>query len=104
MADVIKPQGRLCTIVETKGPVNINQFQRKSVALCWELMFTRPMFQTADMQAQHDLLNEVAALVESGTLRTTKTRSFGPLNAGNLRRAHAAVEQGNTIGKLTLGL
>lgn len=102
MADVIKPQGKLCMIVETKGPVSINPFQRKSVAFCWELMFTRPMFQTPDMQAQHDLLNEVASLVESGTLQTTRTKSFGRLNAENLRKAHAAIETGNTIGKLTL--
>jgi len=104
MADVIKPQGRLCTIVETKGgvPVNINPFQRKSVAFCWELMFTRPMFQTPDMQAQHHLLDEVAGLLESGTLRTTRTTSFGQMNAENLRRAHAAVERGDMIGKGTL--
>jgi NADPH2:quinone reductase len=102
MADVIKPQGKLCTIVETKGPVNINPFQRKSVAFCWELMFTRPMFETPDMQAQHDLLNEVSALLDSGVLRTTKTRSFGRLTADNLRKAHAAIERGDTIGKLTL--
>ena len=104
MADVIKPQGRLCTIVETKGgvPVNINPFQRKSVAFCWELMFTRPMFQTPDMQAQHDLLNETAGLIEAGTLRTTKTVSFGQMNAENLRSAHAAIERGDMIGKGTL--
>jgi NADPH2:quinone reductase len=104
MADVVKPQGKVCTIVETKAPVNINAFQRKSVAFCWELMFTRSLFETDDMKAQHDLLGEVAGLLESGTLRTTKTHSFGPLNAANLRRAHAAVEQGNTIGKVTLSL
>jgi len=102
MADVIKPQGKLCLIVETKGPVNINPFQRKSVAICWELMFTRPMFETFDMQAQHDLLSEVAGLVESGTLRTTKRRSFGKLNAESLRQAHRAIEKGDTIGKITL--
>ena len=102
MADVIKPQGRLCTIVETKGPVNINPFQRKSVAFCWELMFTRAMFETPDMQAQHDLLNEASALLEAGTLRTTHARSFGPLNAENLRKAHAAIEKGDMIGKATL--
>jgi NADPH2:quinone reductase len=102
MADVIKPQGKVCTIVETKGPVNINPFQRKSAAICWELMFTRPMFETPDMQAQHDLLNDTASLFESGTLRTTKTRSFGRLSAENLRKAHAAVEKGDMIGKATL--
>ena len=102
MAEVIRPQGKLCLIVETKGPVNINPFQRKSVALCWELMFTRAIFETPDMQAQHDLLNEASALFESGTLRTTRTRSFGPLNADNLRKAHAAIEKGDMIGKATL--
>jgi len=51
MADVIKPQGRICTIVETKDgqPVNISIFQAKSVGFMWELMFTRPMFKTPDM-------------------------------------------------------
>jgi NADPH:quinone reductase-like Zn-dependent oxidoreductase len=102
MADVIRPQGKLCAIVETKGPVNINPFQRKSVAFCWELMFTRPMFETDDMKAQHDLLNEAAALLESGALRTTQRRSFGLLNAENLRKAHATIEQGDTVGKVTL--
>jgi NADPH:quinone reductase len=104
MADVIKPQGKVCSIVETKGPVNINPFQRKSVAFCWELMFTRALFETPDMQAQHDLLNEASALFESGTLRTTRTHSFGVLNAENLRKAHAAIERGDTIGKITLRL
>ena len=106
MSDVIRPQGRLCTIVETKGgvPVNINPFQRKSVAFCWELMFTRPMFQTPDMQAQHELLNETAALIEAGTMRTTKTMSFGRMDAQNLRKAHAEIERGAMIGKLTLSV
>jgi hypothetical protein len=62
------------------------------------------MFETPDMQAQHDLLNEVAALIEGGTLRATQTESFGPLNAGNLRKAHARIERGDTIGKLTLSV
>ena len=29
-------------------------------------MFTRPMFNTSDMQAQHDLLNRAAHLLEEG--------------------------------------
>jgi alcohol dehydrogenase len=104
MADVIKPQGKVCLIVGTKGgqPVPINPFQSKSVAICWELMFTRPMFQTPDMQAQHDLLEETARLLDEGTLRHTMRENLGPLNAANLRRAHAAIEAGHTMGKLVL--
>ena len=104
MADVVRPQGKVCTIVETRGnvPVNINLFQRKSVAFCWELMFTRPMFETPDMHVQGEILNRVAGLLEDGTLRHTMTEHYGPLNAANLRRAHATLEAGRMIGKLVL--
>jgi NADPH2:quinone reductase len=65
-------------------------------------MFTRPMYQTADMQEQHKLLEETARLLDEGTLRHTMRENFGPLNAANLRKAHAALEAGHTIGKVVL--
>ncbi len=104
MADAIKPQGKICTIVETKGnqPINMNVFQAKSITFAWELMFTKPMFQTADMQTQHDLLERVAMLIEEGILQTTMTQNYGVLTAENLRKAHAKLESGQMIGKLTL--
>ena len=105
MAEIIAPQGKICTIVGTKGnePIPMNLFMRKSVGFFYELMFTRPVFQTPDMQAQHDLLVEASRLVDAGTLHTTLTERFGPLNAANLRRAHARIESGTMIGKLALG-
>lgn len=105
MAEVIAPQGKICSIVATKGnePIPMNLFMRKSVGFFYELMFTRPVFQTPDMQAQHDLLVEASRLVDAGTLRTTLTERFGSLNATNLRRAHARIESGTMIGKLALG-
>jgi NADPH:quinone reductase len=104
MADAIKPQGRICSIIGAKGgqPVNINPFQPKSIAFCFELMFTRSQFQTPDMAAQHDLLEEAARLFDDGTLRHTLREHYGPLNAANLRRAHARLESGRMIGKLVL--
>jgi NADPH2:quinone reductase len=104
MADVIKPQGKICAIVGTKNnqPVDINVFQRKSVAFMWEFMFTRPLFQTPDMQAQHDLLNESARMLDEGLLRSTMTENYGPLTPENLRRAHGKIESGRMIGKLVL--
>jgi len=65
-------------------------------------MFTRPMFQTADMMAQHDCLDEAAALVEAGTLETTVTTHLGAITAANLRRAHALLEGGHVVGKIVL--
>jgi zinc-binding alcohol dehydrogenase family protein len=104
MADVIRPQGKICTIVETKDnqPININVFQRKSVAFMWELMFTRPMFQTPDMQAQHELLDEAGRLLDKNILKTTLIENYGSLTAENLRKAHAKIESGSMIGKLVL--
>ena len=65
-------------------------------------MFTRPMFKTPDMQAQHELLNEAGQLLDEGVLKTTMTENCGPLTAENLRNAHGKIESGNMIGKLVL--
>lgn len=106
MADVIKPQGRLCLIVDTEAnqPVNINLFKPKSVAITWEFMFTRARFQTADMEQQGQLLHAVAKLLDQGVLRHTRTEHYGALNAANLLKAHAKLESGKMLGKLVLHL
>lgn len=104
MADIIKPQGKICSIIRAKEdqPLQINPLMYKSVGFMWELMFTRPMFQTPDMIAQHQLLNRVSQLVDQGVIRTTLRENFGTLTAENLRKAHARIESDEMIGKLTL--
>ena len=74
----------------------------KSVSIHWEAMFTRPMFGTADMVRQHEILTEVAGLADSGVLRATATRNAGVINAANLRQAHAAIQAGRMVGKVVL--
>ncbi|MDR5779569.1 zinc-binding alcohol dehydrogenase family protein [Caballeronia sp. LZ065] len=101
-AEVIKPQGGICTIVENARPLPIELLKPKSAAFHWELMFTRAMFNTPDMIEQHKLLSEVARLIDAGTLRTTIGRDLGPINATNLREAHRLLEEGRTVGKLVL--
>lgn len=101
-ASIIRPQGKICAIVGTARPVELGALMAKSVTFAWELMFTRPMFQTEDMIAQHELLDEAAALVESGTLKTTMTTNLGTINAANLKRAHALLEGGHVMGKIVL--
>jgi len=51
-------------------------------------MFTRSLFKTADMPAQHALLDELASLVGCGVIRSTARQHFGRINAANLLRAH----------------
>jgi zinc-binding alcohol dehydrogenase family protein len=102
MAEVLAPQGHICSIVETSAPVDIKPLMVKSASFSWELMFTRPMFGTSDMIEQHNLLNEVALLVEAGKVRTTSAGVVGLINAENVRKAHAQIETGRTIGKVVL--
>ena len=101
VAELIAPQGRFA-VIDDPATLDINPFKRKSVSVHWELMFTRSLFQTADMAAQGALLDDVARLVDAGTLRTTFGEHFGPINAANLKRAHALIESGRAKGKIVL--
>jgi zinc-binding alcohol dehydrogenase family protein len=101
MVEAIAPQGRLA-LIDDPAQLDVRKLKLKSVSLHWELMFTRAMFETPDMQKQHDLLNEVARLIDAGTLRTTLGQHFGVINAANLRRAHALLESNTAKGKIVL--
>jgi zinc-binding alcohol dehydrogenase family protein len=99
--DIIAPQGRFA-LIDDPGPFDVTLLKRKSVSLHWESMFTRSVFQTPDMERQHEILNEVARLVDEGKIRTTLTETFGPINAENLKKAHAFVQSGRARGKIVL--
>jgi len=101
ICDVVAPQGKF-GLIDDPVSLDVAKLKGKSVSLHWEAMFTRSTFQTADMDAQHKLLNEVAAMVDQGTIRTTVAENLGPINAANLRRAHALIESGRTRGKIVL--
>lgn len=101
IADLIAPQGRF-GLIDDPAVLDINPFKRKSVSVHWEFMFTRSMFQTDDIAGQGSLLNEVAALIEAGKIRTTLTEVMRPINAENLKAAHAVLESGKARGKLVL--
>lgn len=102
IAEALAPQGALALIDDPAKPLPITKLKSKSASLHWEFMFTRARFETPDMIAQHHLLNEVADLVDAGVLRTTMKADLGPINAANLKRAHAQVESGRTLGKVVL--
>ncbi|WP_208278941.1 zinc-binding alcohol dehydrogenase family protein [Massilia oculi] len=99
--EALAPQGQLA-LIDDPATLDAVPLKRKSISLHWELMFTRSMFETADMVRQHELLNRVAAMIEDGTLSTTLGEHFGAINAANLRRAHALIESNRAIGKIVL--
>ena len=102
MCEAIKPQGRICGIVETAESVDLNALKRKSATFSWEFMFTRSMYQTEDMIEQHKLLTRIAEWVDRQKIQSTLTETLSPINAANLRTAHAKIEAGHMIGKLVL--
>ena len=102
MAEIVKPQGHICSIVETTASVDLGLLKNKCASFSWEFMFVRSMYQTDDMYKQGDILNRVSQLIDSGTLKHTAKTEIKPINATNLRAAHAQLESGNTIGKIVL--
>jgi len=101
IAELIAPQGRF-GLIDDPPTFDIGVFKRKSVSIHWESMFTRSVFETPDMAEQGALLNEVSKLIDEGVLQSTLADNFGPINAQNLRRAHALIESGRAKGKIVL--
>lgn len=101
-AAAIAPQGTIATIVENSAPLDVSLLKAKSAGFVWEFMFTRSMFQTPDMAEQGKLLDEIAHLIDQGVIKTTVSKVLSPINAANLRQAHADLEGGRVIGKIVL--
>lgn len=101
IVELIAPQGKL-GVISGIGASQADKLTGKSIALCYELMFTRSNLGTPDMIEQHRLLAEVSRLVDAGTFATTSGEHFGRITAENLRRAHAWVETGRAMGKAVL--
>lgn len=99
--DVLAPFGHLA-LIDDPPALEIGLMKRKSLSLHWEFMYTRSMFETADMPAQGALLGEVADLLDAGVLKSTFQESLGTICAANVREAHDRLERGVARGKLVL--
>jgi zinc-binding alcohol dehydrogenase family protein len=98
---IAKPFGHIVAIDDPRH-LDVVSLKGKALSWHWEFMFTRSMHQTADMIAQHRMLNEVAELVDEGRVRTTATRRLSPIDPTQLREAHRIVESGRAIGKVVV--
>lgn len=99
LVEALLPQGKLALLDELTQPLDVMKLKRKALSLHWEMMFTRPLFDTDDVAAQGQLLAAVARGIDAGELRHTLTRRFGAINAAHLRAAHAWIESGRAVGK-----
>lgn len=101
LIEALAPQGKL-GLIDDPDVLDVVPLKRKAISLHWELMFTRSLFETKDMIRQHEILTDVAKLIDDGTLKTTLGEHMGKITAENLRKAHALVESGRARGKLVL--
>lgn len=101
IVELIAPQGRF-GLIDDPESLDIKLFKTKAVSVHWEFMFARPLFATPDMDEQGKLLNEVAALVDAGRIRSTVTEVAGRIDAATLREVHARIESGSARGKIVL--
>jgi len=101
IVDLIAPQGRF-GLIDDITDVNIMPLKEKSVSIHWELMFTRPLFETPDLSEQANLLNKVAELADSGKIQSTLTENAGKITAENLTEVHERIEKNMIRGKIVL--
>ena len=100
--ELIRPQGGIVAIDDTNLPMPMEQMKLKAASLRWEFMFARAMFQTPDMIEQHRLLTYIASEIDAGRIRTTLDTVLRPINAENIRAAHALIETGQAKGKIVV--
>tara|TARA_R110002020_G_scaffold35735_5_gene107739 strand:+ start:4998 stop:6008 length:1011 start_codon:yes stop_codon:yes gene_type:complete len=100
--ELIRPQGGIVSIDNTDVPMPMAGMKTKSASLHWEFMFARAMHQTPDMIEQHKLLSYVADEIDAGRIRTTLDTVLSPINAENMRKAHALIETGTAKGKVVV--
>ena len=77
IVELIAPQGRFALIDDPKG-LDVGPFKWKSISVHWELMFTRSMFETADIAEQGVQLNEVAWFVDEGSFARRSPKASAP--------------------------
>jgi zinc-binding alcohol dehydrogenase family protein len=102
VSELIAPQGHICTIVENDHPLDQSKLKSKSAALHWEFMYTRSIYQTADMARQGEILNEVAKLVENGVVESSLSETLQGLSVESISEAHRKVLDGHMRGKVVV--
>ncbi len=101
IVELIKPRGHV-TFIDDPQTLDIKLGKMKALTFSWELMFTRPIFQTADIEKQHELLSRVSEMLDAGDLLSTVTNNLGILSVESLKQAHVLQESGRAIGKNVL--
>lgn len=102
IAQLIKPEGFVAATTENHHLIDLQKLTNKKATFAWEWMYTKSYYHTSDMISQSHILNRLAKLYDDKKLKLIDTKHYSPINAKNLRKAHADVETGHMTGKVTL--
>lgn len=102
IAELIKPDGQVVATTENHRLIDLQKLTKKRVTFSWEWMYSKSYYQTEDMISQHKILTHLAKLYEEGKLQSITTETYQPINANNMKKAHADIESGHMIGKVTV--
>jgi len=101
LVELIAPHGKLA-VIDDHDVFDAAPLKGKSISLHWEMVFTRPLYATDDMQEQQRILTRVAALLDEGVLRHTPRQRLSPMDAATVLRAHALLQRGGQPGKIVV--
>lgn len=101
MSELIKPFGKICAIVDSKEPLNMNLLKPKSVSFSWEFMFTHSNFEV-NIEHQADILEHIAKLIDENKIKSTINKVLSPINEESLSEAHKIIESNSSIGKIVI--
>ncbi|WP_372384888.1 zinc-binding alcohol dehydrogenase family protein [Vibrio sp. BS-M-Sm-2] len=102
MVELIAPQGMISSIVEFDGGIDLSALQGKSAGFIWELMFTRSLFNTDDIQKQQDILFQAANLIDAGRIKSMLTTTLDGFSVDTIKDAHQRIESSASIGKTAI--
>lgn len=102
LIEVMKPRGHF-GLIDASGVMDLRQFMAKNLSVHYEDMGMTTKSGPADEYVRHhQILERITRLVDAGVLRSTMTTHLGAINAANMRRAHAIIESGRSLGKIVL--
>ena len=97
----IAPFGKVASIVETTGPVDLAPLKNIGAQFCWEFMFAKGNYGVR-MAEQGDFLGQLSQWIEAGQIQPTLTKVYQGFSAENLAQATHDVSQNNMIGKVAV--
>lgn len=95
--ELLRPFGHL-VLIDDPSSLDIINFKRKSLAIHWELMFSKTLY-NYNLESQGIILNKVANLIDKGELKTTLAKVLKGFTSDNVKIAHESAEKGLSIGK-----